>query len=201
MAGFDDSSYERLYQYANPNLTHSYDSHKAKHPSGPDHNGHPHQEHSPHDRHHHHDHHHDHHDHHRPSSPLTDKIAKAIVDEFQAVQFYTRLAELAPTMEARQIIRDILAEERRDHYRTFVDIYRSLTNRQPKVSAGPLPATYAAGLQMAIRDELQSVANYQAISEMATDPYISKVFSSAAMDEQRHASWLLYLWMRLITTP
>ncbi|QGG49014.1 ferritin family protein [Heliorestis convoluta] len=176
MAGFDDSSYERLYHYANPAL--GYHSHKSNNPQ----------------RHHETPLHH-----HGTNSPLADKIAKAVVGEYQAIHFYTRLVELAPTMEARQIIRDILIEERRDHYRSFVEIYRNLTGRQAKVVTGALPATYAEGLKMAIREELQSVADYQAISEMATDPYIVKVFASAAMDEQRHASWLLYLWMSLIT--
>lgn len=125
-----------------------------------------------------------------PVSPeLIRNIERAINGEYQAIQYYRRLARLAPNEEARQTILSIRQDEIR-HYNSFSRIYTQLTGRRPRVEQGTLPRTYREGLRVAIQDELEASRFYREISAMSNVPRITNRFFRASQDEFRHSVWL-----------
>ncbi len=126
----------------------------------------------------------------QPVSPeLIRNIERAINGEYQAIQYYRRLAELAPNQEARQTILSIRQDEIR-HYNSFTRIYTQLTGSRPRVQQGSLPRTYREGLRQGIQDELEASRFYREISAMSNVPRITNRFFRASHDEFRHSVWL-----------
>ncbi|KYD11778.1 hypothetical protein B4119_4180 [Parageobacillus caldoxylosilyticus] len=52
------------------------------------------------------------------------------------------------------------------------------------------------GLEYALKDEQETVDFYLDISDETNDPYIKEVFRRAAADEQNHAVWFLYYFIK-----
>jgi rubrerythrin len=127
---------------------------------------------------------------------LIKDIMKAINGEYHAIHYYTRLAELAPNLEDRQTILDIRQDEM-EHYNWFTTLYTQLTGKKPQVTQGPLPSTFEEGIKFAIRDELETVHFYQETAFKTNDRRIRMLFMRASFEEQRHASWFQYMWMKL----
>lgn len=125
---------------------------------------------------------------------LANAIQKAIDGEYHAINYYAKLAELAPGAEEKKIILGIRQDEM-GHFQRFNQFYMQLTGHQPQLSQGPTPASYEEGIKFSIRDELEASEFYQKVSYLATDRKISEAFAHASRDEQRHATWYEYLWM------
>lgn len=118
---------------------------------------------------------------------LLKDIEKAVNDEFQAVQFYTRLAELAPHQNDRTTILAVRQDEIKHFYR-FSNDYFELSGQYPQISLQvPLPGNYRSGVQESIKEEQDTVPFYQSIASQITNPRIKGHFLRAANDEQRHA--------------
>jgi rubrerythrin len=119
-------------------------------------------------------------------------IRKAINDEFKAISYYTKLAEMAPDNNARQAILGIRQDEIR-HFNAFSQSYLSLTGGYPRinlVTPGDLPSNYRQGVRESIQDEAETVQFYLSIANRLSDPRAKRRFIRAAYDEQRHASTL-----------
>ncbi len=122
-------------------------------------------------------------------------IAQAIKGQYEAIHYYAKLIELAPTKEEQEQIREIRRDEKK-HYHIFVEIYRSLTGRDPKRPSKPsLPTNYKEGVLAAFKDEQKTVDFYLDIADQTKDPYIQQQFTRAAHDEQNHAVWFLYYYL------
>jgi rubrerythrin len=132
----------------------------------------------------------------RQSNKLISDIEKALNSEYSAVNCYAKIANLATKDDERNQILEIRQDEMK-HFQHFSQIYTSLTGRQPqpKISE-PCPDSYLAGLEFALLDEQKTVDFYLEIADDATDPYIKEAFRRAAADEQNHAVWFLYYFIK-----
>jgi rubrerythrin len=128
---------------------------------------------------------------------LANDIMKAINGQYSAIACYEQLAKLAPTNKERERIMEIRADEQR-HLDQFVQIYISLTGRQPTPQKTEECAKeYKHGLEAAIEDEQMTVDFYMEIADRAMNPQIRETFRRAAKDEQNHAVWFLYFYSKL----
>lgn len=123
-------------------------------------------------------------------------IEKAANGEYHAIQTYERLLQLAPTAEDRDVISKILEDERK-HFASFTTIYRQFTGNAPALTPiHQLPASFIPGIISSIADELEDSKFYQNMSEHVMDGTLRRIFLNASHDEQRHATWFTYLWIR-----
>ncbi len=79
----------------------------------------------------------------------------------------------------------------------FEHIYFSLTGKrpQPKMSE-QCPDDFKRGLEIALQDEQQTVDFYLEITDYITIPFIKETFRRAAADEQNHAVWFYYYFLK-----
>ena len=125
-------------------------------------------------------------------------IEKAISGEYNAIQCYQKLANLAHSSKEREQILEIQRDEMK-HYKLFTQIFVQLTGKNPRIQLKEeCPNTYKAGLEYAIKDEQETVDFYHDISDKATDPMIKQAFTRVAADEQNHAVWFLYFFTKRI---
>lgn len=121
------------------------------------------------------------------AQPVLKDVAKAVNDEFQAIQFYTRLAELAPNSQIRQAILSIRQDEIK-HFHWFSRDYVELSGKYPPIKLGvQLPGSFQGGVRESIKDEQETVPFYRRIASQISRPQIQQHFMRAAEDEQRHA--------------
>jgi rubrerythrin len=119
-------------------------------------------------------------------------LVKAINGQYSAIICYRRLAKQAPSAEERKQILEIRGDEIK-HFRTFSDIYFTLTGRKPAPQiTEECPKNYRQGLDAAFKDEQETVDFYYNVADQASEPYIKEQFQRAAVDEQNHAVWFLY---------
>ncbi|MDR0136138.1 ferritin-like domain-containing protein [Metabacillus idriensis] len=125
-----------------------------------------------------------------------DQIAKALAGEYNAIQCYEQMANMAKNEEEKKQIMEIRKDEIK-HYQTFAAIYQSLSGMQynPKQTE-ECPEDYYAALTAAFKDEQETVDFYLDIAENASSTYIRKQFKRASADEQNHAVWFLYYLMQ-----
>ena len=132
----------------------------------------------------------------RQTSRLIANIEKAINGEYTAIQCYEKLAQMAPSKGIKQQILEIRKDEKR-HFRQFVQIYAQLTGRQPQPKIlERCPNKYMKGVEFALKDEQETVDLYLDIADEAPSQYIKETFRRAAADEQNHAVWFLYYFMK-----
>ncbi|MEB3100825.1 ferritin-like domain-containing protein [Ferviditalea candida] len=134
---------------------------------------------------------------HPAKSSLVADLEKAINGEHEAILTYEKLAQLAPNEDFRRIITGIRNDEIQ-HIRHFADIYSRLTGgRQPYLAPVTLPTSFRAGVEESFRDELEDSKFYRDVSAATGDLYAQKALMLASHDEQRHASWFLYMLHKL----
>ncbi|WHY01112.1 ferritin-like domain-containing protein [Neobacillus sp. DY30] len=128
----------------------------------------------------------------RQTDNLVSDIERAINGEYSAIQCYANIARMAPTEQVRNQILEIRKDEQK-HLQQFVQIYMSLTGRQPqpKIVEG-CPNNYREGLEFALLDEQKTVDFYLDIADETNNQFIKEMFRRAAADEQNHAVWFLY---------
>ena len=132
----------------------------------------------------------------RQTNKLVADIEKAINGEYSAIKCYAQLAKLAPNEEVRTRILEIRQDEM-NHFQTFAKIYTDLTGRQPKPKViEECPNQYKDGLEFALKDEQEAVDFYLKIADEATNQNIKEAFRRAAADEQNHAVWFLYYFVK-----
>lgn len=132
----------------------------------------------------------------RQTNKLVADIEKAINGEYSAIKCYAQLAKVAPNEEIRKQILEIRQDEI-NHLQTFGRIYTDLTGKQPKPKVTEeCPNQYKDGLEFALNDEQKTVDFYLDIADEATNPSIKEAFRRAAADEQNHAVWFLYYFVK-----
>ncbi|MCM3763557.1 ferritin-like domain-containing protein [Neobacillus niacini] len=132
----------------------------------------------------------------RQSNKFISDLEKAINGEYSAIDCYAKLANLAGNKAEREQILEIRQDEVK-HYQNFVQLYQGLTGRPPQAKiAEECPNKYAKGLEFALVDEQKTVDFYLEIADQATDPFVKDLFRRSAADEQNHAVWFLYYFMK-----
>jgi len=127
---------------------------------------------------------------------LIPDIQKAIHAEYSAVACYEKLAKMAPTQNEKNIILEIQKDEKR-HLEVFSRIYTTLTGSQPSYQfIEDCPNHYGAGIEFAFKDEQEAVDFYLDIADKAQNFTIKDRFRRAASDEQNHAVWFLFLFIK-----
>ena len=123
-------------------------------------------------------------------------MTQAIHGEYSAIHCYEQLAKKAPNNEERKQILEIRRDESK-HFQTFTKIYVQLTGKKPipKLTER-CPTDYCDGLQFALQDEQKTVDFYLDIADRTTDRSIRKKFRRAALDEQNHAVWFLFYYVK-----
>ncbi|ALQ68694.1 ferritin-like domain-containing protein [Bacillus thuringiensis] len=132
----------------------------------------------------------------RQNDKLIRDIEKAINGEFSAINCYAKLANMAPNVAERNQILEIRNDEIK-HFHQFVQIYTNLTGQQPKPQiTEECPNTYLQGLEFAIQDEQKTVDFYLEISDETSDANMKELLRRIAADEQNHAVWFLYYFVK-----
>lgn len=135
----------------------------------------------------------------RQNEQLIDDVERAINGEYSAINCYATLAKLAPNETVRKQILEIRQDEIK-HFRQFSQIYIGLTGRQPQPKIiEKCPNVYLNGLEFAFQDEQHTVDFYLDIADKTTNPYMKGAFRKAAADEQNHAVWFLYFFIKART--
>jgi rubrerythrin len=133
----------------------------------------------------------------RQNNKLIREVEKAMNGEYNAINCYTQLANLAPNEKEKSRILEIRQDERR-HHKQFEQIYTKLTGRKPQkpTLSEECPNGYLEGLEFALQDEQTTVDLYLEVADGASDSSIKEAFRRAAADEQNHAVWFLYYYSK-----
>jgi rubrerythrin len=133
----------------------------------------------------------------RQNNKLIREVERAISGEYNAIKCYSQLANLAQNEKEKSRILEIRQDEIK-HYQQFEQIYTKLTGgkpQQPKLNED-CPDVYLDGLEFALEDEQMTVDFYHEVADGASDPAIKEAFRRAAADEQNHAVWFLYYFIK-----
>ena len=132
----------------------------------------------------------------KPAKDLVKQVQMAINGEYSAIKCYEKLAKLAPTEEERKQIMEIRNDEI-SHFKQLVHLYTGLTGIDPKpVQMEICEDQYKLGLEAALKDEQHTVDFYLSIADETSNPTARHIFERAAKDEQQHALWFLYYYVK-----
>ncbi|MGV3488524.1 MAG: ferritin family protein [Tuberibacillus sp.] len=117
------------------------------------------------------------------------QLLQAQASEAQAIDFYTRVLQSAPSEKAREAFRHALEDERL-HYRLFGDLYRRLTNQEPQVPTLEAVTFHSFGeaLEKAVDSELEAYEMYRDMFLSTSDPGARDTLLRAFTDEIEHAT-------------
>lgn len=119
---------------------------------------------------------------------LTQDLLKAIKGEATAIDFYSRLAKLAPNQKQQNEIFHIIEDEK-THLKNFTVLFAMITGTHPVYQVNKVRFnTYREGLQMAFDDELSDYETYRNHYLLTEDPFIRDLFLRAFTDEIKHAT-------------
>lgn len=124
---------------------------------------------------------------------LQQVLLDAIVGEATGIDFYSRLANLAPNPKHKEDILKIMEDEKA-HLNLFLNLFIALTGRQPIYQINNVPfQSYDEGLQIAFEDELKDYETYRNQYLMTLNTSIRDIFLRAFTDEIKHATRISYL--------
>lgn len=122
----------------------------------------------------------------RQNQKLIQDIGKAVQDEFNAIHYYTKLAELTTNTEFRNLILRVRQDEIK-HFHRFAKIYTDLTKKYPHITLNhTLPTSFKQGIRESIRDEQETVPFYRSIAARLSNQKHKNTVMQAANDEARH---------------
>ncbi len=122
------------------------------------------------------------------------QVVKAISDgvkrEANAIDFYSRLADVAPNQKHKQHILHAV-ENKKINMNQFSNLYTTLTGSQPdyQIDKAPL-SSYREGLQRAYEEEIKGFEEYRNSSLLTQHPLVRNVFLQVCTGEQENVSRL-----------
>jgi rubrerythrin len=124
-------------------------------------------------------------------------ILDAIKGEAAAIDFYTRLVQLAPNKKHREDILHALEDEK-IHLKEFTKLYTDLTGKKPIYQVKKTTfQSYEEGLRKAYEDELEAYEDYRDSYLLTQNPPVRDVFLRAFTDEIEHATRFGFLILGL----
>ncbi|WP_338749090.1 ferritin-like domain-containing protein [Bacillus sp. FJAT-52991] len=121
----------------------------------------------------------------RQNQALYRDINRAANDEYQAIQYYSALANMAPNNQMKQTVLGIRQDEIR-HLNAFSRSYNRLTGGYPDLTITAPPKSFREGVRESLKDEGKTPAFYRGIAARTTDQVTKRRFLEAAEDEARH---------------
>ncbi|MFV9510279.1 hypothetical protein [Tepidibacillus sp. LV47] len=120
-------------------------------------------------------------------------LKKAIADERNAIDLYTRLLKVAPTEMARNSVQTALADEK-VHDIKLTRLYKQLTGHKPEIITKKVEFQhFFDGLQKAFIDEVKAAEFYKEMYLSVFCPNIRDILYSIQHDEIEHAT--LFNWI------
>mgnify|MGYP005828736121 CR=1 FL=1 len=128
------------------------------------------------------------------SKQVVEAILTGIKGEATAIDFYSRLANLAPNQNQKMNILHVLEDEK-IHWRQLTDLYINFTGKQPVYQIKQIPFhSFREGLQKAYKAELKNYEDYRNSYVLTQNSPVRDVFLRACNDETEHAN---RLWQSL----
>lgn len=120
-------------------------------------------------------------------------LLQAASGEAQAIDFYTRVLQIAPTQTARRDFQHALEDEK-DHYQLFTQLYASLTGQTAQIPPyQPVEfQTYTEAVDKAIEGELEAYEMYRDMYLSTYDPVARDIMLRGYTDESEHAIRFTY---------
>ncbi|MCR4441287.1 MAG: ferritin-like domain-containing protein [Peptococcaceae bacterium] len=117
-------------------------------------------------------------------------VLESYYGELEANQRYLKMADLAPSEEARRIVYMNAQDESR-HAEAFEEIYEQLTGKEPPPDSTGMKtpqagATFDELLQLQLFDEYADARKYKNMYLMTANPVYRDILFNAAQDELRH---------------
>ncbi|WP_235821731.1 ferritin-like domain-containing protein [Gottfriedia acidiceleris] len=124
-------------------------------------------------------------------------ILKGIQGEATAIEFYSRLAKIAPNQTAQEDVLHALEDEK-VHLNEFTKLYVKMTGIQPNIQITPIQFnTFKEGLNIAYRDELEAYEFYRNVYLMTQNLTVRDVLLRGFTDEIEHATRFGFLLLNL----
>lgn len=121
------------------------------------------------------------------TSDFIKELYNIIIDEAQAVDFYTRLTEQAPNELHKEFISHAVRDEA-SHLQAFTKLYTHFTEQVPNYTIEPVQySNYKQGIEMALKDELEAAELYKEMMLSISDQLVKDTFLFAMGDELEHA--------------
>ncbi|WP_249871807.1 cupin domain-containing protein [Oceanobacillus saliphilus] len=112
-----------------------------------------------------------------------DAIQSAIKGKASTVEFYSRLADIAPNQQDKEEILHAVENEKA-LLQQFTDLYRSFTGREPDYEIDNVTfSSYSEGLQKAYEAILEAHEEYRNSYQRTQQPPIQQVFLQAGTEE------------------
>ncbi len=120
-------------------------------------------------------------------------LFSGIQSKAAAVDFYSRMAGLAPDEEHRSnLVR--IAEDEREQWQQLTGLYTSMTGAEPMYNVQQVPFySYLEGLQRGYESELESYEHYRLGTLLTSNPAIYETLLNACMGDWEHADRLNHL--------
>ncbi len=120
-----------------------------------------------------------------------EQVLKALIHAMEgesgAIDFYTRLATMAPNKMAKDVVEHALNDEKK-HLEAFVELYKALTGKTPKYKTPRTKfSNFKEGVWVAYNDELEAYETYRDDYLLSNDQMIRDTFFLAMTDEIEHA--------------
>ncbi|MCA1058903.1 cupin domain-containing protein [Rossellomorea aquimaris] len=124
---------------------------------------------------------------------LVNTLLSGIQKKASSVDFYHRLAKIAPNNEERQFIMRMMEDEQR-HWWELTNVYTSLTDSHPVYHVESIPFhSYREGLKRAYKAELADYEQFRVCSMQAQHSVVYEVLVNTCRDEWEHARTLCEL--------
>lgn len=121
-------------------------------------------------------------------------VQRAINDEITAVEFYTKLMDMAPCDDAKRQIKHPKDDEMK-HYKMLCQLYTALTGYQPMVQKSITNVTdFCGGVQKALEDELSAAEAYREMYLNTSNLKIRDIIFEIMTDEMEHATRFSFVY-------
>ncbi|MDX8343561.1 cupin domain-containing protein [Rossellomorea sp. YZS02] len=121
---------------------------------------------------------------------LVNNLLSGIQKKATTVDFYHRLANMAPSQEERYYLMRMLEDEQR-HWWDLTNVYTSLTDSHPVYQVESIPFhSYLDGLERAYEAELADYEQFRLCSMQAQHSVVYEVLVNTCRDEWEHARTL-----------
>lgn len=124
----------------------------------------------------------------KPFDQILNYIHKAIEDEANAADYYSRLLKDAPNKLNQDFIQKAYRDET-EHLQIFIKLFCYYTDIEPKYCVNPIPIPcYKDALLKALIAELETVEFYRNVQLSTMDQVIIDTFYMVMVDELEHAT-------------